>query len=93
MMMDIEREVKDKIWKLFEEADRQSEEQELYIQELRQRLSFAEKVCYEANGYLKTKDNPLGRIYLDRLADAVEKWDNSRKNKGAQYLVMEDWEQ
>ena len=69
------------------------EEQELYIQELIQRLSFAEKVCYEANGYLKTKDNPLGRIYLDRLADAVEKWDNSRKNKGAQYLVMEDWEE
>ena len=91
--MNIEREVKDKIWKLFEEADRQSEEQELYIQELRQRLSFAEKVCYEANGYLKTKDNPLGRIYLDRLADAVEKWDNSRKDKGAQYLVMEDLEQ
>ena len=91
--MDIERDVKDKILKLFEETDRQSEEQELYIQELIQRLSFAEKVCYEANGYLKTKDNPLGRIYLDRLADAVEKWDNSRKNKGAQYLVMEDWEQ
>lgn len=91
--MNIEREVKDKIWKLFEDADRQSEEQELYIQELRQRLSFAEKVCYEANGYLKTKDNPLGRIYLDRLADAIEKWNNSRKNKGAQYLVMEDWEQ
>ena len=25
--------------------------------------------------------------------DAIEKWDSSRKNKGAQYVVMEDWEQ
>ena len=84
--------LKDKVMKLFEETDRQLEEQELYIQELRQRLSLAEKICYEANGYLKTKDNPLGRIYLDRLAEAIEKWDNSRGNKGAQYVVMEDWE-
>ena len=93
MDMNAEKEIKDKLLKLFEDADRQSDEQEMYIQELRQRLSFAEKVCYEANGYLKTKDNPLGRIYLDRLAEAIEKWDNSRGNKGAQYVVMEDWEQ
>ena len=89
--MDMEM-LKDKVMKLFEETDRQLEEQELYIQELRQRLSLAEKICYEANGYLKTKDNPLGRIYLDRLAEAIEKWDNNRGNKGAQYVVMEDWE-
>lgn len=63
------------------------------ILELRQRLSLAEKVCYEANGYLKNKDNPLGRIYSDRLADAIDKWDSSRKNKGAQYVVMEEAEQ
>ena len=91
--MNNEKETKDKLLKLFEEIDRQSDEQELHIQELRQRLSLAEKVCYEANGYLKSKDNPLGRIYLDRLADAVERWDNSRKNKGAQYVVTEDLEQ
>ena len=91
--MNTEKEIKDKLLKLFEEIDRQSDEQEAHTQELRQRLSFAEKVCYEANGYLKNKDHPLGRIYLDRLAEAVEKWDNSRKNKGAQYVVKEDWEQ
>ena len=91
--MDIEKELNEKVLKLFEETDRQSDEQEAYIQELRHRLSLAEKVCFEANGYLKSKDNPLGRIYLDRLAEAIEKWDSSRKNKGAQYLVMEDWEQ
>ena len=90
--MDMEM-LKDKIMKLFEETDRQSDEQEAYIQELRQRLSLAEKVCFEANGYLKNKDNPLGRIYLERLEDAVKKWDNSRPNKGAQYVVMDDWEQ
>ena len=90
--MDIERELKEKILKLFEETDRQLEEQELHIQELRQRLSLAEKVCYEANGYLESKDNPLGRIYLDRLAEAIEKWNSSRKYKGAQYVVMEEWE-
>ena len=89
--MDMEM-LKDKVMKLFEETDRQLEEQELYIQELRQRLSLAEKICYEANGYLESKDNPLGRIFLDRLAEAIEKWDNSRGNKGAQYVVMEDWE-
>ena len=90
MEMDI---LKDKIMKLFEETDRQSDEQEAYIQELRQRLSLAEKVCYEANGYLKSKDNPLGKIYLERLEASVKKWDNGRPNKGAQYVVMEDWEQ
>ena len=90
--MNNEKEIKDKLLKIFEDADRQSDEQERYIQELRQRLSFAEKVCYEANGYLKNKNNPLGRVYLVRLADAVEKWDGSRKNKGAQYVVMEEWE-
>lgn len=88
--MNNEKEIKDKLLKLFEDADRQSDEQEMYIQELRQRLSLAEKVCYEANGYLKSKDNPLGRLYLDRLAEAIEKWDSSRKNKGAQYVVAEE---
>ena len=90
--MDMEM-LKDKVMKLFEETDRQSDEQEAHIQELRNRLSLAEKVCYEANGYLKSKDNPLGRIYLDRLAEAIEKWDSSRKNKGSQYVVTEDLEQ
>ena len=90
--MDIER-LKDKIMKLFEETDRQLDEQEAYIQELRQRLYLAEKVCYESNGYLKNKDNPLGRIYLDRLNNAVEKWGNNRPNKGCQYIVTEDWEE
>ena len=87
--MNNEKKIKDKLLKLIEETDRQLEEQELHIQELRQRLSLAEKVCYEANGYLKSKDNPLGRIYLDRLAEAIEKWNSSRKYKGAQYVVME----
>lgn len=91
--MDIERELKEKLLKLFEETDRQSDEQEAHIQELRQRLYLAEKVCFEANGYLKSKENPLGRIYLERLEDAVKKWDNGRPYKGAQYLVLEDWEQ
>lgn len=92
--MDIERELKEKLLKLFEETDRQSEEQEAYIQELRQRLYLAEKVCYEANGYLRDKDNPLGGLYLERLEDAVRKWDNSRASKGSQYIVTEeDWEQ
>ena len=91
--MDIEKELKEKILKLFEESDRQSDEQEAYIQGLRQRLSLAEKVCYEANGYLKNKENPLGRIYFERLEDAVKKWDNSRESKGSQYIVTEDWEQ
>ena len=81
--MNDEKEIKDKLLKLFEDVDRQSDEQELHIQELRQRLSLAEKVCYEANGYLKSKDNPLGRIYLDRLAEAVKKWDGSRKKTRA----------
>ena len=90
--MDMEM-LKDKVLKLFDETDRQSDEQEAYIQELRQRLYLAEKVCCEANGYLKNKDNPLGRIYLERLEDAVKKWDNGRPNKGAQYVVEEDWEQ
>lgn len=90
--MDMEM-LKEKILKIFEETDRQSDEQEEHIQELRQRLSLAEKVCFEANGYLKSKENPLGRIYLERLAEAIEKWDSGRPNKGAQYVVMEDWEQ
>ena len=89
--MEFERELKEKILKLFEETDRQSDEQEAYIQELRQRLYLAEKVCYEAKGYLKHKDNPLGRIYLETLEDAVKKWDNGRESKGRQYIVtMED---
>ena len=87
--MDIERELKEKLLKLFEETDRQAEEQEAYIQELRQRLSLVEDVCYEANSYLKNKDNPLGRVYLERLKDAVKKWDSGRQNKGAQYVVTE----
>ena len=91
-VMNIEK-LKDKILKLFEETDRQSDEQEAYIQELRHRLSLAEKVCFEANGYLKSKDNPLGKIHLERLEGAVKKWDNGRPNKGAQYVVVEDWEQ
>lgn len=91
--MDIERELKEKILKLLEETYRQSDEQEAYIQELRLRLSLAEKVCFEAKGYLKDKDNPLGRIYWERLEDAVKKWDSGRPNKGAQYVVTEDWEQ
>ena len=90
MEMDI---LKDKLLKLVEDADRQSDEQEAHIQELRHRLSLAEKVCFEANGYLKSKDNQLGRIYFERLEGAVKKWDNGRPNKGAQYVVMEDWEQ
>jgi len=39
--MDIERELKEKMLDLFEETDRQSEEQEACIQELRQRLYLA----------------------------------------------------
>ena len=84
------KELKEKLLKLFEETDRQSDEQEAYIQELRQRLYLAEKVCFEANGYLKKIDNSLGRIYLDRLEDAVIKWDDSRKSKGAQYVVTDE---
>ena len=91
--MDIEKELKEKIMKIFEDSGRQSDEQEAHIQELRQRLHLAEKVCFEANGYLKNKDNPLGRIYFERLEDAVKKWDDDRPNKGAQYVVSEDWEQ
>ena len=83
--MDIEKELLEKFLKLFEKTDQQTEEQEAYIQELRQRLSLAEEVCYEANGYLRNKDNPLGRIYLERLKDAVKKWDESRESKGAQH--------
>lgn len=88
--MDIEKELKETLLKLLEETDRQSDEQEAYIQELRQRLYLAEKVCFEANGYLKNKDNQLGRIYLERLEDTVKKWDNGRPNTGAQYVVSED---
>lgn len=92
--MDIERELKEKILELFEETDRQSEEQEAYIQKLRQRLYLAERVCFEANGYLKNKDNPIGRIYLERLENAVRKRDNSRESKERQYIVTDEgWEQ
>ena len=88
--MDNERELKEKLLKLFEETDRQSEEQEAYIQELRQRLSLAEKVCFEANSYLKNKYNPLGRFYLEKLEDTVKKWDSSRQNNDAQYDVTDE---
>ena len=88
--MDTERAIKEKLLKLFEETDRQSEEQEAYIQELRQRLSLAEKVCYEANCYFISKENTLGRFYLERLEDAVKKWDSYRESKGAQYVVIEE---
>ena len=89
--MDNERELKEKLLKLFEETDRQSEEQEAYIQELQQRLSLAEKVCFEAKGYLKSNGNPLVRIYLERLEDAVKKWDNSKQLKKhiSHYTTME----
>lgn len=59
-------------------------------QELRQRLSLAEDVCYEANDYLRNKDNPLGRVYLARLEDAAKKWDDSRESKGVQYVVTDE---
>ena len=83
--MEIERELKEKMLKLFEETDRQSEEQEAYTQELQQRLYLAEKVCYEASGYLRCEDTPLGKLYLDRLNCAIEKWDSGRleKNHGS----------
>lgn len=87
--MDIERELKEKLLKLVEETDRQAEEQEAYIQELRQRLSLAERICYEVNGYLRNRGNPLGRIYLENLEYAVKKWDSGRQNKGAQYVATE----
>ena len=90
--MDIERELKEKLLELFEETDRQSEEQEAYIQELRQRLSLAEKVCFEANGYLKNRDISLDSLYLERLDDAIEKWDSYRESKGAQCVVTEEAE-
>ena len=87
--MDNERKLKEKLLKLFEETDRQSEEQEAYIQELRQRLSLAEKVCYEANCYFISKKNTLGRFYLEKLEDAVKKWDSYRESNGAKYVVVE----
>ena len=90
--MDNERELKEKLLKLFEETDRQSDEQEAYIQELRQRLYLAEKVCYEANGFLKSNGNPLATIYLERLEDAIEKWESGRQNNDAQYDVTEEAE-
>ena len=82
--MDIERELKEKLLKVFKETDRQAEEQEAYIQELRQRLYLAEKVCYEANEFLKYGDSPLGIVYLERLEDVIKKWDESRESNGAQ---------
>ena len=87
--MENEREIKEKLLKVFEETDRQSEEQEACIQELRQRLYLAEKVCYEASGYLRCEDTPLGRIYLNRMMSAAEKWESYRESKGAQYVVTE----
>ena len=69
--MDIEKELKEKLLKLFEKTDRQAEEQEAYTQELRQRLSLAEKVCCEAKGYLKFEGGPLGSLYLEYLEDAI----------------------
>lgn len=90
--MDIEKEFKETLLKLFEETDRQSDEQEALIQELRQRLSLAEKVCFEANGFMKSNGNPLVRIYLERLEDAVKKWDSYRESKGAQCVVTEEAE-
>ena len=90
--MDNERKLKEKLLKLFEETDRQSEEQEAYIQELRQRLSLAEKVCNEANCYFISKENTLGRFYLEKLEDTVKKWDSSRRNNGAKYVVTEEAE-
>ena len=83
------KELKEKLLKLFEETDRQAEEQEAYIQELRQRLYLAEKVCYEANVFLKHGDSPLGILYLARLEYAVKKWDSYRESNGAQYVVTE----
>jgi hypothetical protein len=71
------KELKEELLKLFEETDRQ----EAYIQELWQRLCLAENVCYEADGYLKNKDNPLGRLCIGRLEDAIKKWDGSRLEK------------
>ena len=79
--MDNERKLKEKLLKLFEETDRRSEEQEACIQELRQKLSLAEKVCFEANGFLKSSGTALVRIYLERLEDAVKKWDSSRESR------------
>ena len=90
--MDNERKLKEKLLKLFEETDRQSEEQEAYIQELRQRLSLAEKVCYEANCYFISKENTLGRFYLEKLEDTVKKWESGRQNNDAQYDVTEEAE-
>lgn len=88
--MNNERELKEKLLKLFEETDRQSDEQEALIQELRQRLYLAEKVCFEANGFLKSNGYPLVSIYLERLDDAIEKWDSYRESKGIQYVVTEE---
>ena len=59
-------------------------------QELQQRLYLAEKVCFEANGFLKSNGNPLVRIYLERLEDAVKKWDNGRESKGRQHIVTRE---
>ena len=57
--MNSEKELMEKLLKLFEETDRQAEKQETYMQELRQRLSLAEEVCYAAKGFLKCTENPL----------------------------------
>ena len=89
-MMHNERKLKEKLLKLFEETDRQSEEQEAYIQELRQRLYLAEKVCFEAKGFLKSDCFEISRLYLERLKNTVKKWDSSRQNNGAQCVVTEE---
>ena len=88
--MDIERELKEKLLKLFEETDRLSEEQEAFIQELRQRLYLAEKDLSRGQWLLEKQRQSAWRIYLDRLNCAIEKWDESRKSKGAQYVVIEE---
>ena len=88
--MEIERELKEKLLILFEETDRQSEEQEAYIQELRQRLKHAEKDLSRGQWLLEKQRQSAWRIYLDRLNCAIEVWDESRESKGAQYVVTED---
>jgi len=75
------KESKEKLLKVFEETDRQAEEQEAYTQELRQRLYLAEKVCFEAKGFLKSDCFEISRLYLERLEDAIKKWDSGRLEK------------
>ena len=81
------KEPKEKLLKVFEETDRQAEEQEAYTQELRQRLYLAEKVCFEAKGFLKSDCFEISRLYLERLEGAIKKWDSGRQNNCAKYVV------